>query len=113
VILRDHRAEVPRVVRAGTVVVLTAREEPYVEGGDLGFGVLHGPKCFAASMPNNLCAVSLQGTISVLLPFLILSAFLSFLGPGVIGTRFPPTWANIMAEAQLFQIQAGRFLAGR
>lgn len=96
--------EVPRVVRLVRSVVLSAREEPYVEAAiALGSGM---PKIlFQHMLPNTLAPLIVQGTY-VCASAILIEALLSFLGAGV-STEIP-TWGNIMAEGRTyFQIKPG------
>ena len=94
--------EIPRVVRLVRSVVLTAREEPYVEAAQaLGSSM---PKIlFQHLMPNTMAPLIVQGTY-ILASAILTEAILSFLGAGV-STEIP-TWGNIMAEGrQYFRIK--------
>ncbi|MFQ3787647.1 ABC transporter permease [Halomonas sp. A29] len=96
--------EVPRVVRLVRSVVLSAREEPYVEAAvALGSGMF---KILGKHlMPNTLPALIVQGTY-ICASAILTEALLSFLGAGV-STEIP-TWGNIMAEGRTyFQINPG------
>lgn len=90
--------EVPRVVRLVRSVVLTAREEPYVEAAfALGSSL---PKIlFRHLMPNTMAPLIVQGTY-IVASAILTEALLSFLGAGV-STEIP-TWGNIMAEGRQF-----------
>jgi len=94
--------EVPRVVRLVRSVVLSAREEPYVEAAiTLGTSM---PKILLRHlMPNTLAPLTVQGTY-ICASAILTEALLSFLGAGV-STEIP-TWGNIMAEGRVyFQIK--------
>ncbi len=96
--------EVPRVVRLVRSVVLSAREEPYVEAATaLGSSM---PKILIQHlMPNTLAPLIVQGTY-ICASAILIEAILSFLGAGV-STEIP-TWGNIMAEGRnYFQIKPG------
>lgn len=96
--------EVPRVVRLVRAVVLSAREEPYVEAATaLGSSM---PKILIQHlMPNTLAPLIVQGTY-ICASAILIEAILSFLGAGV-STEIP-TWGNIMAEGRnYFQIKPG------
>ncbi|MCF1503588.1 MULTISPECIES: ABC transporter permease [Afifella] len=96
--------EVPRVVRLVRSVVLSAREEPYVEAAiALGSSM---PKILVQHlMPNTLAPLIVQGTY-VCASAILIEAILSFLGAGV-STEIP-TWGNIMAEGRsYFQVKPG------
>ncbi len=94
--------EVPRVARLVRSVVLSAREEPYVEAAiSLGSSL---PKImWRHLMPNTIAPLIVQGTY-VAASAILTEAILSFLGAGV--SPETPTWGNIMAEGrQYFQIK--------
>ncbi|WP_244514501.1 ABC transporter permease [Afifella marina] len=96
--------EVPRVVRLVRSVVLSAREEPYVEAAiALGSSM---PKILVQHlMPNTLAPLIVQGTY-ICASAILIEAILSFLGAGV-STEIP-TWGNIMAEGRsYFQVKPG------
>ena len=90
--------EIPRVVRLVRAVVLTAREEPYVEAATaLGSSM---PKILIQHLvPNTLAPLIVQGTY-ILASAILTEAILSFLGAGV--STETPTWGNIMAEGRMF-----------
>lgn len=90
--------EIPRVVRLVRSVVLSAREEPYVEAAiTLGSSM---PKIlWQHLMPNTLAPLIVQGTY-VCASAILTEAILSFLGAGV-STEIP-TWGNIMAEGRIY-----------
>ncbi|MGY3616253.1 ABC transporter permease [Bradyrhizobium sp. USDA 10063] len=94
--------EVPRVARLVRSVVLTAREEPYVEAAiSLGSSL---PKImWRHLMPNTIAPLIVQGTY-VCASAVLTEAILSFLGAGI--SPETPTWGNIMAEGRAyFQIK--------
>lgn len=96
--------EVPRVVRLVRSVILSAREEPYVEAAiALGSSI---PKILIQHlMPNTFAPLIVQGTY-ICASAILIEAILSFLGAGV-STEIP-TWGNIMAEGRTyFQIKPG------
>jgi peptide/nickel transport system permease protein len=90
--------EIPRVVRLVRAVVLSAREEPYVEAAiALGSSM---PKILLRHLvPNTLAPLIVQGTY-ILASGILTEAVLSFLGAGV--STETPTWGNIMAEGRMF-----------
>jgi peptide/nickel transport system permease protein len=93
--------EVPRVVRLVRSVVLSVREEPYVEAARaLGAGV---PAVLVRHvLPNTIAPLVVQGTF-VCASAILVEAILSFLGVGIPPET--PTWGNIMAEGRaLFRI---------
>jgi peptide/nickel transport system permease protein len=94
--------EIPRVVRLVRSVILSAREEPYVEAAiAVGSGL---PKImWRHLLPNTIAPMIVQGTY-VCASAILTEAILSFLGAG-IGTE-TPSWGNIMSEGRLyFQIK--------
>ena len=94
--------EMPRVVRLVRSVVLTAREEPYVEAA-MALGSSTPKILFQHLLPNTMAPMIVQGTY-VIASAILTEALLSFLGAG-ISTEIP-TWGNIMAEGRaLWQIK--------
>jgi len=101
VILAIVIPEIPRVVRLVRSVVLSIREEPYVEAARaLG---LPTPAVLARHvLPNTIAPLVVQGTF-VCASAILVEAILSFLGVGIPPET--PTWGNIMAEGRaLFRI---------
>jgi len=99
--------EVPRVVRLVRSIVLSAREEPYIEAAiTLGS---RAPKILLLHLlPNILPSIIVQGTY-ILGSAILLEAILSFLGVG-ISTEIP-TWGNVMAESRaVFRIKPSLIL---
>ena len=98
VVLAITLPEIPRVARLVRSVVLTAREEPYVEAAiALGSSM---PKILVQHlMPNTMAPLIVQGTY-ILASAILTEAILSFLGAGV-STEIP-TWGNIMAEGRMY-----------
>ena len=94
-------AEVPRVVRLVRSLVLTLREEPYVEAAVAAGTSL--PRILVRDiLPNTVAPLLVQGTY-VCASAMITEAILSFIGAGTPPNI--PSWGNIMAEARsLFQI---------
>ncbi|MFZ5736452.1 peptide/nickel transport system permease protein [Rhodopseudomonas thermotolerans] len=94
--------EIPRVARLVRSVVLSAREEPYVEAAiSLGSSL---PKImWRHLMPNTVAPLIVQGTY-IAASAILTEAILSFLGAGI--SPETPTWGNIMAEGRaVFQIK--------
>jgi peptide/nickel transport system permease protein len=101
VILAIVIPEVPRVVRLVRSVVLSIREEPYVEAARaLGAPV---PLLLTRHiLPNTMAPLIVQATF-VCASAILVEAILSFLGVGIPPET--PTWGNIMAEGRaLFRI---------
>lgn len=93
--------EVPRVVRLVRSVVLSIREEPYVEAA-ISLGTPTPVLMVRHIMPNTLAPLIVQGTY-ICASAILVEAILSFLGIGI--PSIIPTWGNIMAEGrQLFRI---------
>nr|WP_274631404.1 ABC transporter permease [Mesorhizobium shangrilense] len=90
--------EIPRVVRLVRSVVLSAREEPYVEAA-IALGSSMPKILWNHLMPNTLAPLIVQGTY-ICASAILTEAILSFLGAGV-STEIP-TWGNIMAEGRMF-----------
>ena len=101
VILAIVIPEVPRVVRLVRSVVLSIREEPYVEAA-LALGS-PTPRLLAQHvLPNTVAPLIVQGTF-VCGSAILVEAILSFLGVGIPPET--PTWGNIMAEGRaLFRL---------
>nr|WP_231572841.1 ABC transporter permease [Paracoccus sanguinis] len=90
--------EIPRVVRLVRAVVLSAREEPYVEAA-LALGTPLPSVLVRHLLPNTIAPMIVQGTY-ILASAILTEAILSFLGAGV--STETPTWGNIMAEGRTF-----------
>lgn len=90
--------EIPRVVRLVRSVVLSAREEPYVEAA-IALGSSMPKILWQHLMPNTLAPLIVQGTY-ICASAILTEAILSFLGAGV-STEIP-TWGNIMAEGRVY-----------
>lgn len=90
--------EIPRVVRLVRSVVLSAREEPYVEAA-IVLGTSMPKILWRHLMPNTLAPLIVQGTY-ICASAILTEALLSFLGAGV-STEIP-TWGNIMAEGRVY-----------
>jgi len=93
--------EIPRVVRLVRSIVLSVREEPYVEAAIMT-GTPTPLLLLRHVLPNTLAPLIVQGTF-VCANAILLEAILSFLGIGIPPET--PTWGNIMAEGRgLFRI---------
>jgi peptide/nickel transport system permease protein len=87
-----------RLVRS---VVLSIREEPYVEAA-VALGARTPMLLARHVLPNTLAPLVVQGTF-VCASAILLEAILSFLGVGIPPET--PTWGNIMAEGRaLFRL---------
>jgi peptide/nickel transport system permease protein len=88
--------EIPRVVRLVRSIVLSVREEPYVEAA-----IMQGtrlPKLMVRHiLPNTIAPLIVQGTF-IAASAILVEAILSFLGIGIPPEI--PTWGNIMAEGR-------------
>ena len=101
VVLAIMIPEIPRVVRLVRSIVLTVREEPYVESAvSVGTPL---PKILVRHvLPNTIAPLIVQGTY-VCASAILVEAILSFLGAGIPPET--PTWGNIMAEGRvLFRV---------
>ncbi|MBS1255810.1 MAG: Glutathione transport system permease protein GsiD [Deltaproteobacteria bacterium] len=93
--------EIPRVVRLVRSIVLSIREEPYVESA-VSVGTPLPLILIRHVLPNTIAPLIVQGTYICAFAILV-EAILSFLGVGIPPEI--PTWGNIMAEGRiLFQI---------
>ncbi len=93
--------DVPRVVRLVRSIVLTVREEPYVEGA-ISVGTPTWTLMFRHILPNTIAPLIVQGTFLAAAAILA-EAALSFLGIGIPPEI--PSWGNIMAEGRtLFRV---------
>ena len=93
--------DVPRVVRLVRSIVLTVREEPYVEGA-ISVGTPTWILMFRHILPNTVAPLIVQGTFLAAAAILV-EAALSFLGIGIPPEI--PSWGNIMAEGRtLFRV---------
>lgn len=90
--------EVPRVVRLVRSVVLSAREEPYVEAA-IAAGSSTARILRRHLLPNTVAPLIVQGTY-ICASAILVEAILSFLGAGI--SPETPTWGNIMAEGRIF-----------
>ena len=90
--------EIPRVVRLVRSVVLTTREEPYVEAA-IALGTSLPRIMWRHLMPSTFAPLIIQGTY-IAASAILTEAILSFLGAG-IGTE-TPSWGNVMAEGRLY-----------
>jgi peptide/nickel transport system permease protein len=101
VILAIVIPEVPRVVRLVRSVVLSIREEPYVEAA-VALGARTPALLVRHVMPNTVAPLIVQATF-ICASAILIEATLSFLGVGIPPAT--PTWGNIMAEGRtLFRV---------
>ncbi len=90
--------EVPRVVRLVRAVVLSIREEPYVEAA-IASGTRTPQILLFHVLPNTIAPLIVQATY-ICASAILIEAILSFLGIGIPSDI--PTWGNIMAEGRQF-----------
>jgi peptide/nickel transport system permease protein len=88
--------EIPRVVRLVRSVVLSVREEPYVEAAIVA-GTPTSLLLIRHVLPNTVAPLIVQGTF-ICASAILVEAILSFLGIGIPPET--PTWGNIMAEGR-------------
>jgi len=88
--------EVPRVVRLVRSLVLTLREQPYVEAA-IASGTRLPAILAKHILPNTLAPLLVQATY-ICASAMITEAILSFVGAGTPPNI--PSWGNIMAEAR-------------
>ena len=89
--------EIPRVTRLVRALVLSIREEPYVEAA-ISLGTSTRKIMFGHILPNTVAPLLVQATYICAFAIL-LEAILSFLGVGLPPDI--PTWGNIMAEGRV------------
>ena len=89
-------AEVPRVVRLVRSLVLTLREQPYVEAA-VAAGTTLPRILLRHILPNTMAPLLVQATY-VCASAMITEAILSFIGAGTPPNI--PSWGNIMAEGR-------------
>jgi peptide/nickel transport system permease protein len=93
--------DIPRVVRLVRAIVLSIREEPYVEAA-ITVGTPTPKLLVRHVLPNTVAPLIVQGTF-ICASAILIEAILSFLGIGIPPET--PTWGNIMAEGRsLFRI---------
>ncbi len=90
--------EVPRIVRVVRAVVLSIRNQPYVESAIAG-GTKNTKLLLRHVLPNTLAPLIVQSTY-VCASGMLIEASLSFLGAGV--PPEVPSWGNIIAQGRTF-----------
>jgi len=102
--------EIPRVTRLVRSLVLTIREEPYVEAA-ISLGTPTIKIMWRHILPNTVAPLIVQGTF-ICASGILVEAILSFLGVGL--PPDVPTWGNVMAEgrAQFNQYPHNIFFPG-
>jgi peptide/nickel transport system permease protein len=98
VILAITIPEIPRVVRLVRAIVLSIREEPYVEAA-IATGTRLPAILTRHVLPNTIAPLIVQATY-VCAAAIILEAILSFLGAGTPPEI--PSWGNMIAEARTY-----------
>ena len=102
VVLAITIAEIPRVSRLVRGVVLTLREQPYVDAA-ISCGCRIPMLIWRHILPNTLAPLMVQATY-ICASAMITESILSFIGAGV--PPITPSWGNIMADGRtLFQIK--------
>lgn len=102
VIMAITIAEIPRVARLVRGVVLSLREQPYVEAA-IAAGSSTPRIIFRHILPNTLAPLSVQATY-ICGSAMIIESILSFIGAGT--PPIIPSWGNIMADGRaLWQIK--------
>lgn len=90
--------EIPRMVRLVRAVVLSVREQPYVDAA-ISVGTSGLPLIFRHILPNTIAPVIVQATYAAA-SAIIASAILSFLGVGTPSDT--PSWGGMMADARKY-----------
>jgi peptide/nickel transport system permease protein len=90
--------EIPRVVRLVRAVVLSVREEPYVESA-ISIGTPMPQVLYRHVLPNCIPPLIVQSTY-ICASAMLTEAILSFLGAGT--PPIIPSWGNMIAEGRLF-----------
>ena len=95
-------AEIPRVARLVRGVVLTLREQPFVDAA-VAAGTRTPMILWRHILPNTLAPIIVQATY-ICASAMIIEAILSFIGAGT--PPITPSWGNIMAEGRaLWQVK--------
>jgi peptide/nickel transport system permease protein len=95
-------AEFPRVARLVRGVVLTLREQPFVEAG-IAAGTSTPRIALRHILPNTIAPMSVQATY-ICGSAMIVESILSFIGAGT--PPIVPSWGNIMADGRtLWQVK--------
>jgi peptide/nickel transport system permease protein len=95
-------AETPRVARLVRGVVLSLREQPYVDAA-VAAGTRAPMIILRHILPNTIAPMTVQATY-ICASAMITEAILSFIGAGV--PPITPSWGNIMAEGRaLWQVK--------
>jgi peptide/nickel transport system permease protein len=102
VIVAITAVEVPRVARLVRSVVLSIREQAYVEAAVIS-GSRTAKILFRHVLPNTLASLTVQATY-VGAAAILIESLLSFLGAGT--PPEVPSWGNIMAEGRTYFLVA-------
>lgn len=95
-------AEIPRVSRLVRGVVLSLREQPYVDAA-IAAGTTTPMIIFRHILPNTIAPLTVQATY-ICASAMITEAILSFIGAGT--PPIIPSWGNIMADGRtLWQVK--------
>src|ERR1700735_5408387 len=97
VIMAITVAQIPRVARLVRGVVLSLREQPYVDAA-IASGTRTPMIILRHILPNTLAPMLVQATY-VCASAMIVESILSFIGAGTPPTI--PSWGNIMAERRV------------
>ncbi len=90
--------QVPRVARLARSIVLTLKEQPFVEAAN-ALGASLPRVLFRHIMPNTLSPLMVQATF-ICASAILIEAALSFLGAGT--STEVPSWGNMMAEGRVY-----------
>src|SRR5690348_17981135 len=102
VIIAITIADIPRVSRLVRAVVLSLRQQPYVDAA-IAAGTRTPVIMLRHILPNTLAPMTVQATY-ICASAMIIEAILSFIGAGTPPTI--PSWGNIMAEGRaLWQVK--------
>ncbi len=102
VIMAITIAEIPRVSRLVRGVVLSLREQPYVEGA-IAAGTSTPRIILRHILPNTVAPLTVQATY-ICASAMITESILSFIGAGT--PPIIPSWGNIMADGRaLWQVK--------
>ena len=96
VIVAIARPEIPRVVRLVRALVLTIREQPYIQAAQACGTRL--PRILARHVVPNLLTPLIVQASFICASAMIFEAYLSFLGAGT--PPEVPSWGNIMADGR-------------
>ena len=102
VIIAITLAEIPRVSRLVRSIVLTLREQPFVDGAVVA-GTRTPMIVLRHILPNTLAPMTVQATY-IFASAMIVEAILSFIGAGT--PSHIPSWGNIMSDGRaLWQVK--------